>query len=366
MCKISFLFWAVLSSISMAGNGAGGGTDSHVDVKAWFLGPSNKISSCLKLSPQFGVDENTAIKEIKAAYQTWGNYLKEKNVQWDMGSIPMMTTQIDLHVPCTGQEDLTFYFGTEDALVTKLKKHYLAPYGFAERLSYDEDKGWGKGIIWIALPNAISSGNPNWTQSNTLKGILIHEIGHTLGTGHVSKTIMTENFYRLLQNASGQNDWMLTHVDHMRELHFCRKCGYEFIASEGTNIYHYLADSFLRLTGTPPKGTVQGRFSMRMENKTPRGTITYQDDKGSHSFDLNAPVPVTRGEDSAPVFRADIGMIGNMGTSRSFSYYGTLSNGAKSWNVIVNRNFEGRLDIVEAATGKTIFWAVMVNEHTSQ
>lgn len=364
--KVTILSLA-FSYLALAGNGAGGGTDNQKSVLAWFLGPEKVISSCIRLSPTFGVSETEVISTIQAVYKKWGDYLVAKNIPWEFGSTPIMSTKINVQEKCKGNEDLIFYFGVEDEQVKKAKAHYHNPYAFAEQLSYDHKNGTSKGFIWIAPPGSVVPNYqvPNWTLPNTLFGILLHEVGHTLGSSHINNTIMGEYFgeYIFVQGPKGYMNEVLTHIDHQNELAVCRKCGAEFTASEndtevGTG-KSYLFDAFHELTGKTAISKPVAKFTMNIgAGKLPNGEINFADESTSAQFhiQMSARVSDTRHQYQ----KAFTALVGNTGADVlhiGYVYYGTMEGNGKKWNVVMNRNMSGMVEIVQAETAKRLFWS---------
>ena len=88
------------------------------------------------------------------------------------------TTQLSA---CDGTENITFYFGVENNVVSEFKKNYYNPTAFVERLTNDIESGVSTGFIWVAKKNQFHLGYPNWDLKNRLLGVLLHEIGHIYG-----------------------------------------------------------------------------------------------------------------------------------------------------------------------------------------
>lgn len=361
-----FITINALTLFASQGNGAGGGTDTMKLVRVWFLGPDKTISSCIKVSPQFGVSDAKVSEEIRTAFKTWETYITKKKIKWELGDIPAPTTNVEIHLDCTGNEDLVFYLGVEDEQVKAAKTHYLNPYGIAEQVSYDKFKGWSKGFIWVALPDSISKGVPNWKLPQTLRGILIHEIGHTLGNGHVEGTIMDENFGLSIrdQNEWGQWSNLLVNIDQSRELYVCRECPGAFFASHFDTFppeMEYLRRAMKKLTGQEPTGKMEAHFEMTIVNMKPQGQLQYfSADRSVYQFTLNTSSEISLGHLGGTTFQAELAQVNGPWTIASkgtwgYSFYGSLTDGKKTWPVIVNRNLLGRVDIVEAESGLHLF-----------
>lgn len=339
------------------GNGAGGGTDTMKEPYAWFLGQTKTIKGCLHLDEKFGVDRETAVREIQNAYQAWQNYIEKKDLAWDFGNAPLMSTKIEIAPQCTGQEDLTFYFGTEDEQVKAAKQHYLKPYGIAERLKYDWETSWSKGFIWIAMPGSILNEPhkivPNWKLPHTLHGILLHEIGHTLGNEHVKGTIMEENFGWAIysQTEEGNQSYRLTHIDETSELHLCRKCGATYVQDPSPFIQDFLKAGFKEIMGRDAVGKVLGEISYKVgPGKLPYGTLTCKDDKGEVTFHLKATAKVFTNFKGGSSFQAVYKSgpnthIGTRGNTDTLIFSGEVEGLGKKHPVLINRNGAGHVQV---------------------
>lgn len=184
-----------LASGSIAGNPADDNAKSKPLV--WFLG-DKPIKWCVQLGRPgqlYTTPEKTVVL-IQTALKFWQQYLvtKKLNEDWYTG-VPEISFNQEYHQNCQGNEDLTFFIGAENDQVRELKKQYTNPSGFAELLSFDEEKGWGQGIIWI---KAFSGESRTFTPEFELASLLLHELGHTLGCGHVEGTIMSADLVSTL------------------------------------------------------------------------------------------------------------------------------------------------------------------------
>ena len=350
--SLTILLFATLGAVpSFGGHAVGNGGDSLVDYQSWFLDPQRTIKSCLLVAANFGLDTAQVKNEIQSVYGAWRDYLQLKRLNWELGSTPVMSTNISLAEQCDGTEDLTFYFGVENESVKAAKKQYTKPFAFAEKQAFDQFNSWAKGFIWVAGPSTLGTRIPDWTVRNTLHGILLHEVGHTMGNGHIEGTIMDEGVgswldsEMLLGSGQGSYQWALTHIDHERELLLCRKCGVEFIAYENDmNAQNYFKEAFKKMTGNFPVGSAVISFSKVAENKDVYGKLVYTDSLGKTEYELQTGL-VAEAKDSAQIFRALYHNMGWGGGSSSYSYYGTLKGVGKTIPVIANRNMGSRLEI---------------------
>lgn len=192
-----FLF---LGTYAYGGGGAGdsGGGDNvkPESGSAWFLG-NDVIQYCAEIDTKFGVPKEDVLPYLTNAFKVWHDYIgihhtrstKNLSTYEDL----RLATRSHLKENCDGKEDVKFYFGGTNQEIEKIKTLYDDPSGFAHRSSYDQEKGWGKGFVWIAPSKSIEQGRgfPNWNSPYTLHGILLHEIGHLYGCQHIEGTIMS-------------------------------------------------------------------------------------------------------------------------------------------------------------------------------
>jgi uncharacterized protein (TIGR02147 family) len=218
---LTFFSTAVFASGSIAGNPADDNTKNK--PMAWFLG-EQKIKWCV----QFGepaklyVNPERSLQLIRTAFTYWRNYLNIKKVHQDWYTeVPKVSLNEEYQGPCQGNEDLRFLIGTEDDKVKQLKAQYQNPWGFAELLEYDEKVGWGKGLIWLKEKD---SQNKSYDSEFEYTSLLLHEMGHMLGCGHVEGTIMSADLINTL-NFIGQypvppSYHYEANVDLQKELYF--------------------------------------------------------------------------------------------------------------------------------------------------
>lgn len=191
------------SGQNVRGGSDGGGGDTILPWAdtAWFVGKDRTVTACFERSSTFGLSDIEVKSSIQSAYKVWADYLKFKTGDVNHSETIDLPTTVQVHDRCSGNEDLVIYFGVKNAQVSGALKQFVHPVAFAKRTS-TATFTWDKGFIWIAdSAEAHELLRTNWT-SDLLLGALVHEIGHVLGCGHVSGTIMRANILEFLKQST--------------------------------------------------------------------------------------------------------------------------------------------------------------------
>ena len=280
------------------GHEQGNGTDNVPEGfgGAWVLGDNSEIKYCLEVGPEFGSDINSVKRDIQKAFSTWKQYIQSKRINENIennflenlkyGSYPdggapaglveksklfRLATTSTLMSSCNGSENIKFYFGIEDELVTNLKKNYFNPTAFSFRNEYDSYSGKGKGLIWLAKRGALGQHKgsyPDWSLPNRVLGVLLHELGHFYGVGHIEGTIMQENMFGLLLKPEWTSEeqevieYKMSHIDHEQEL-FLPKL------EENTSSYEGKMAFRTRVKPEIVQHEVEENFELSAERQTP-------------------------------------------------------------------------------------------------
>jgi hypothetical protein len=315
------------SSFAAGGVSHGGGADLIHPMPAWFVNTDANavVHACYVVSPSFGISNPTLEKIVNDDYQQWADYLALKHVESSSSDF-YFAKKIQLASSCTGKEDLKFYFGVQDDVVKKAKTNYQEPYGFAElsECSQDpncQDSSWKQGFVWIAGPGDIDNfleGAPAWGQNpEALRGLLLHELGHVFGNGHVEGTTMTPRIADYLEqdtypdpHAQYMGTPSYCKIDSQIELVACPDCAFTVTAAPHFDVVSYpdgLTDwqySFNLLAGQMPTGNLSIGFH-RLPGTRGDGTLVFTDDQGEHSFDVVSINALETTPDPTPLF--DIG-----------------------------------------------------------
>ncbi len=168
---------------------------------------------------------------------------------------------------------------------------FARPWGFGKRTSYDYKSKWGKGFIWIREQGGLDTDDknqpiPDWSLQGSIEGIILHELGHAYGLGHVQGTIMRSDIAKILQNLWINNPELrqkfTTEIDQENQL-YSRPFGTTINRGNlGVAIYDrsqkYDQSFFFLLTGRKAEGDVSaqatrvGLDAINLEIKDSRGT----------------------------------------------------------------------------------------------
>lgn len=295
---VGFALTMSAQAYSHAGGYSGGGGDYHQigTGTAWYIG-TKEIQYCIDKSANFGFTANELQQNFESAAETWKRYIQEKRIQMDLPQENRLNLNLRYAGICKGNEDLRLYFGSEPAEVIEAKKKFEKPYAFAIRESYDLSTGMGKGFIWFATPGSVfplagDTGFPNWSKPYTLHGMMLHELGHVLGVGHLEGTIMRESMMSWMQLMDSSEAWaqsrgkaVLTSIDDIKNLFFR---SYLNLDVEGRFSYNKDPNEtksiFKIFMGRDPVGDVRVTFS----NGSPMKLVV-SDSKEKMGFDISAP-----------------------------------------------------------------------------
>ncbi len=352
--KMTLCIFLFVSSFAFAGGMSTGGGENHAasDSSAWFLG-EKVVHYCVELDPAFGVTATQAVEQIEQAFSTWREYINTKGLNLDepfgtdadiekkfkLGKI-VINTQA---VPCDGREDLKFLLGVTNAEVRNHINSYAEPIAFAQRTSYDEHEGWGRGFVWIQKPGIGRIKPDVWKIPFLLQGVLLHEIGHVLGNSHVGDTIMDEMIPALAGEGGfgggDGNKGVFTRIDNRHELYLCQICDFDYQGEDDT----IFPEMFEFLSGRKPEGAVRTRLhSTGMVSNTPKIMYELSDDSGSFAFELKyedyfSHLTIAFGD--TPVFKKSLNYFGWSRKSNAATYLLFLTTKAgKKVQVLMARN----------------------------
>lgn len=241
MKLIIFSLMMILSVQSFGAGGVNGGGSDHFPEdfgSAWFLDstPGRTIKVCFqKDAASFPMNDKDIQDAFKFAMDSWEKYIQDKSVNESDPEDPrdpasyLIVTKYEI-LPKCGNEDLAIYLGYTNQMISDVRAKLFDPDGFAHKISYDLDKGWGKGFIWL---KGIEDFKFLWDKNDflNLKGIFIHELGHVFGNDHRDGTIMSSEFSEMLQPEFYRGGFLwdlykfhMTSIDWSEELVQCLSC----------------------------------------------------------------------------------------------------------------------------------------------
>lgn len=346
---------------SPVGGESSGGADHYQIVRAWFLSedPHAKIQACYEMHPDFGVENEAVERMIHTSFKTWRDYLNQKKLNFGPTQL-RIASKINLKSTCTGNEDLKFYLGVENTEVKKGKLKYFRPFGFSELQSDTPPVQplWGKGYVWIAshMKNEWGSDIPIWpSKLESLSALLLHEVGHIFGNGHVDGTVMTGKIGQYLENDVSQlhpTPSVLSkyqQIDSEVELVPCLTCYAKYNANsvfdlttpepKTSEVSADWISSFRVLTGKEPAPPLSIYYE-RTGIIEGDGQLTYIDQSGTYLFPIQLNTLIAERSDNTPVFQ---GHCGTQYFSFGASYLGIIRTltGAEI-QVAVNYNMDRR------------------------
>ena len=292
------------------------------------------VHTCYETLPNFGVDNSTLESMIANAFKSWGDYIQTHKLTMGPDDSIIVST-IELRGNCQGNEDLTFYFGTENPQVVSGESEFEHPYGFAEYTG-DLEGGyqslWGKGFVWITnLDKGWSTYKPS------LAGLILHEVGHVFGNGHEDGTVMTVDIGHYLELDTGYQNpegmvKLYSSIDSQIELVSCPTCHTIYSAA---SVFDDMSDpilnpqgdwkaSFQTLTGkvaVPPLSIQYERLGTSDGN----GKLTVVDATGTYSFPVQIQTYLSTTDDSTPLFAGLAGTTFHTTSSHELANIKTLT-----------------------------------------
>ncbi len=191
---------------------------------AWYTGENREVSYCYVLSSKFGVTNLFVEQNLQEAFTIWKEYVA--NLALTHLSLKDLSLKFNLRTSCQGA-DLKFFFGGAENEIKKRKSDFFDPLAFVQREKYDPENGWSQGFVWLTDENQLGGSFPNYRKEKFLLTVLLHEIGHIFGIGHISETIMDERISHLLRGR------VLKQNGFLGKINWSKTLASEYISCDG-------------------------------------------------------------------------------------------------------------------------------------
>jgi hypothetical protein len=320
---------------AFAGQEIGNGTDDYkAKSHAWFTQASD-ISVCLDLKPDAGLSEAKMMGVLTRSFNAWSEFINSnRHLQAD-DTISKLKVRFE---SCSAKISLRFIMGGLPPEIRHAKSLGSKAFAMPVLQSFNKTTFSGRGYIWIAGKSNLPT-YMNWSNEEQIQSVVMHEIGHVLGIGHVAGTIMDANLSELIEETMSGNSHHLISINMRRELivddlvrhytpeRFCPKelvDGYVYTTSD-VEPYGF-ANAYRQLLNRTP--ILDLRTSIQLVDhcntlrfKDPSGVSDFRVSLGSYleAAEIGAPrfVPFrTPGGDWAPL--SDLGYL-RIGTVENHS-----------------------------------------------
>lgn len=280
-----------LPSPAMTGGFVDNGADYAMEEGSWFTA-GGPVRWCFHREVKTELEPRFMAGEAQAAFAKWEDFVRHTKPFAE--NAPGFELKFQFTGVCNGDEDITIYFGHQTPEILKEKAKYQNPFSFAKRTAYDVKTGRGKGYIWV---NGEPAAPVRWSTFGSLRGVLLHEIGHILGCEHVEGTIMTSRLRDFLMKNTGvikgENDYegastrvALTAINFTKELFFN--------ATDGIAIWGFRGPAtavekevFRNLIGREPEGPVSLGVVQGYEGKNKNANFYLMEVNKNRELDEN-------------------------------------------------------------------------------
>jgi hypothetical protein len=212
-------------------HGVGNGVPDYEEAIAWFTG-KDAAKYCVEVAGDSGVDPVIAQETVEWAFMKWSEYITRKRINdrgWNFLPIATSYQRVD---KCDDSIRLKIYFGVENDEVKKFLPYRKSSLGWAVLTDINFTTQLHRGFVWISPHGSIAPNDPypDWKDPKNLRAIVLHELGHVFGNGHIPGTIMTGHLSTTIKYG-----YPYQSIDIAQELTICENC---LIELKGTIAYN--------------------------------------------------------------------------------------------------------------------------------
>lgn len=219
-----------------------GGEYVTTEKNPWFLG-TDPVKYCVEHSDaDFSVSKPQIESLIRLSLGEWTHTISQLHqhptpAEVIGGKRAVVSGNFEAQTECSAETQLTFILGKRNPEIEETLQH-SARYviAIAKQTEFNDETGEAKGYIWVNAdqgPNVYTG--PRWKETGfwqhdkSLKNVLLHEIGHTLGFDHDAVGVMGHSVPRnaamVATNFEQDVSKLLLHRWYLDRREFCGVVG---------------------------------------------------------------------------------------------------------------------------------------------